>query len=306
MGKSAKEQLTLKVNGESIALTSPYKPLWAHLELLKVHYIQYLTLAAPFMLPFLKNRPLTVIRYPHGAGEERFYQKNCPDYAPEFVHTRQVDDINYVICDDLQTLLWLGNQLAFEFHVPFHAADSKYPSEIVMDLDPPARDEFHLAIEASLLIKEICDNLHLRTFVKTSGNKGMQIYIPLPEDKISFQDTRLFTEFLAMYLIEREPRWFTIERLKKNRGGKCYIDYIQHAEGKTIIAPYSVRGNEDALIAAPLYWEEVTQELRPEHFPLTNMEKRIKHQGDPFQSFFETKKKQPIEQIITALKEKNL
>jgi DNA ligase D len=306
MGKPAKEQLNLQVNGDIVTLTSPDKPLWPKLDLLKVHYINYLTKMAPYMLPFLKNRALTVIRYPHGVGEERFYQKNCPDYAPDFVKTATVDDINYVVCDNLQTLIWLGNQLAFEFHIPFRTIDSVHPSEIVMDLDPPSRDEFQLAVEASLMIKEVCHNLRLTTFVKTSGNKGMQIYIPLPEKKLTFQETRLFTEFLAHFLIEREPKWFTIERLKKNRGNKCYIDYIQHAEGKTIIAPYSVRGNEDALCAAPLFWNEVKQTLRPELFPLPVMEQRIKEKGDPFADFFKSKNQQPIEPVIKALKEKNL
>ncbi|MCM3719078.1 non-homologous end-joining DNA ligase [Fictibacillus phosphorivorans] len=306
MGKPAKESLNLQVNGEIVTLTSPDKPLWPELQIVKVEYINYLTHLAPFMLPFLRNRALTVIRYPHGVGDERFYQKNCPDYAPSFIQTVQKENINYIMCNNLPTLLWLGNQLAFEFHIPYRTSDTSYPSEIVMDLDPPSRDEFKLSVEAALMIKEVCDSLRLTTFIKTSGNKGMQIYIPLPADQVTFEESRLFTEFLAHYLIEKEPRWFTIERLKKNRGNKCYIDYIQHAEGKTIIAPYSVRGNEDALVAAPLYWHEVKQDLRPELFPLTVIHDRIKEIGDPFQDFFSTKNKQPISPVIQALKEKSL
>ncbi|WNB90645.1 non-homologous end-joining DNA ligase [Bacillus sp. NEB1478] len=306
MGKPAKEQLNVQINGDLVTITSPDKPLWPKVDLNKIEYINYLTQIAPYILPFLRNRALTVIRYPHGVGEERFYQKNCPDYAPEFVSTIRQEDIDYIVCNNLQTLIWLGNQLAFEFHIPFRLAEASFPSEIVMDLDPPSRNDFILSVEAALMIKEVCDNLHLKTFVKTSGNKGMQIYIPLPDNQISFEDTRLFTEFLAHYLIEREPRWFTIERLKKNRGNKCYIDYIQHAEGKTIIAPYSVRGNEDALIAAPLFWEEVSRTLKPELFPMPVMEQRIKEKGNPFESFFTAKDTQPILHIIKALKEKSL
>jgi DNA primase len=134
----------------------------------------------------------------------------------------------------------------------------------------------------------------------------MQIYIPLPDDQVTFDESRLFTEFLAHYLIEKEPRWFTIERLKKNRGNKCYIDYIQHAEGKTIIAPYSVRGNDDALVAAPLYWHEVDESLKPEFFPLTVIQDRIKEVGDPFKEFFSAKNRQPISTVLKALKEKSL
>jgi DNA ligase D len=306
MGKPAKEQLNVNVNGDVVTITSPDKPLWPKPGIVKIEFINYLSKIAPYILPFLKNRALTVIRYPHGVGDERFYQKNCPDYAPDFVQTVREDDIEYIVCNNLQTLLWLGNQLAFEFHIPFRTSNNASPSEIVMDLDPPSRNEFTLSVEAALLIKEVCDNLHLKTFIKTSGNKGMQIYIPLPENKVSFNETRLFTEFLAHYLIEKEPNWFTIERLKKNRGNRCYIDYIQHAEGKTIIAPYSVRGNEDALVAAPLFWNEVKQSLKPEFFPLTIIEKRLKEKGNPFENFFMSKQTQPIFPVIRALKEKSL
>ncbi|MDM5316817.1 non-homologous end-joining DNA ligase [Fictibacillus sp. b24] len=306
MGKPAKEQLNLNVNGEVVTLTSPDKPLWPELGIVKVEYINYLTQIAPYMLPFLRDRALTVIRYPHGVGDERFYQKNCPDYAPIFVNTVKEDDINYIVCNNLPTLLWLGNQLAFEFHIPYRTASTSYPSEIVMDLDPPSRNEFHLSVEAAIMIKEICDKLNLTSFIKTSGNKGMQIYIPLPEDRVTFDESRLFTEFLAYYLIQQEPKWFTIERLKKNRGNRCYVDYIQHAEGKTIIAPYSVRGNEGALIATPLYWHEVNQTLKPEMFPLNVIHDRLKEVGDPFKDFFNAKSNQPILPVIKALKEKSL
>ncbi|WP_225218949.1 non-homologous end-joining DNA ligase [Fictibacillus norfolkensis] len=306
MGKSSKKQVDLHVNGEIVTLTSPNKPLWPDHDIVKVEYINYLTQIAPYMLPFLKNRSLTVIRYPHGVSEEKFYQKNCPDYAPQYVHTNMEEDINYIVCNNLSTLLWLGNQLAFEFHIPYRTVENVHPSEIVMDLDPPSRKEFHLSVEAALMIKEVCDKLHLTSFIKTSGNKGMQIYIPLPEQAVTFEDSRLFTEFLAQYLIEREPKWFTIERLKKNRGHRCYIDYIQHAEGKTIIAPYSVRGNDDALVATPLYWSEVNTSLKPEQFPITSIMDRIKDVDDPFKDFFSCKSKQPILPVIKALKEKSL
>ncbi|KZE63473.1 hypothetical protein AWM68_15790 [Fictibacillus phosphorivorans] len=306
MGKPAKEPLNLNVNGEVVTLTSPDKPLWPELHIVKVEYINYLTQLAPYMLPFLRDRALTVIRYPHGVGDERFYQKNCPDYAPPFVNTVKEDDINYIVCNNLPTLLWLGNQLAFEFHIPYRTSSTSYPSEIVMDLDPPSRNEFQLSVEAAIMIKEICDKLNLSTFIKTSGNKGMQIYIPLPDGKVTFDESRLFTEFLAHYLIQQEPKWFTIERLKKNRGNRCYVDYIQHAEGKTIIAPYSVRGNEDALVATPLHWHEVNQSLRPEMFPLNVINDRVKDVGDPFKDFFKAKSNQPILPVIKALKEKSL
>ncbi|WP_370222238.1 DNA ligase D [Cytobacillus sp.] len=288
-----------------IEITHPDKPLWETPAIQKVDYIHFLREIAPYMLPFLKNRLLTVIRYPHGIFAEPFYQKNCPDYAPDFVETEMSEGINYIVCNNLQTLLWLGNQLAFEYHIPFKTIYSKGPSEIVFDLDPPSRDAFHLAIKAALLIKEVLDQLKLISFVKTSGNKGLQIYIPLQENTYSFDDTRLFTEFIAQYLISKDPDSFTTERLKKNRGGRLYVDYIQHAEGKTIIAPYSARGNKAATVASPLFWDEVNEKLTMERFQIINLIKRVNSDGDPFSSYFQTKEIQPFSPVLDFLKQQN-
>ncbi|MFC0189158.1 non-homologous end-joining DNA ligase [Fictibacillus aquaticus] len=303
MGKRYKEQHNININGAEVTITSPDKPVWPEKGLVKLQYLQYLSTFAPYILPFLSDRTLTLIRYPHGIDGERFYQKNCPDYAPDFVKTFKEDSIEYVVCSNLETLLWLGNQLALELHIPFRKVSSRFPSEIVMDLDPPSRKEFHLAAEAGLIIKEVCDSLGLITFIKTSGNKGMQVYVPLPDNRFTFDDTRIFTCFLATYLVTKEPRFFTTERLKKNRGSKCYIDFIQHAEGKTIIAPYSARGNKEALVAAPLFWNEVSPSLNPEDFSVDSMEERLNKLGDPFKEYFITKDKQPFERVLTALKE---
>lgn len=299
VGSTAKERQEIIIENQKVVITSPNKPLWPERGIIKVQYLQYLIQVAPRMLPFLAERVLTVIRYPHGAtSKEAFYQKNCPEYAPEFIQTKQVDGINYIICSDLPTLIWLGNQLAFEFHIPFGTIHSHSPTEIVFDLDPPSRDQFHLAIEAALIIKEVLDNLKLISFIKTSGNKGLQLYIPLPDQMFSYEQTRKFTQFIAQYLVTKEPKWFTVERLKVKRENRLYVDYIQHAEGKTIIAPYSVRGNPEALVATPLHWQEVTSSLRPEHFPLDQVLQRIKFKKCPFADFSEAKKKQNFEPVL--------
>ncbi|WHY89062.1 DNA ligase D [Neobacillus novalis] len=285
-----------------LAITHPNKPLWENHHIQKIDYIYYLREVSPFMLPFLENRLLTVIRYPHGMFGEAFYQKNCPDYAPEFIRTQSADGIDYILCNDLKTLVWLGNQLAIEFHVPFQTIHSKGPSEIVFDLDPPSKDAFHLAVKAALLIKEVLDHLNLIGFIKTSGNKGLQVYLPLPEGKFSYDDTRLFTSFMAEYLIAQDPDSFTIERMKKNRGNRLYVDYVQHGEGKTIVAPYSMRGNEAAGVATPLYWEEVDEKLSPITFNMENALKRLQKHGDPFRDYFQTKQIQPFAPVLEVLK----
>lgn len=284
-----------------IEITHPDKQLWERPAVRKIDFIHYLQEISPYMLPFLKERLLTVIRYPHGIFGEPFYQKNCPDYAPKFVETYVKDGINYIVCNHLNTLLWLGNQLAFEYHIPFQTITSTRPSEIVFDLDPPSRDEFQLAIKAALLIKEVIDDLNLISFIKTSGNKGLQIYLPLQENEYTYEETRLFTTFIAEYLISKEPNFFTIERMKKNRKGRLYVDYLQHAEGKTIIAPYSARGTNEATIATPLYWNEVNERLKIEDFHIKSVLKRINNNGDPFHHYEEAKKKQNFTPVISFL-----
>lgn len=288
---------------EKVETSHPDKPVWPAIAIDKDDYLMYLQLIAPQLLPFLKNRLLTVIRYPHGATDEKFYQKNCPDYAPDFVQTKQVADIRYILCNDMETLLWLGNQLALEFHIPFQTIDTDCPTEIVFDLDPPSVNEFSLAIEAAARMKAIFDQFELHSFVKVSGGKGLQVYLPLPKNTFTYEETRLFTSFVCTFLCEQEPQWFTTERLKKNRNNKLYLDYIQHDDGKTIIAPYSPRGNEQGLIAVPLNWEEVNSSLTPALFPLPAVIERMKHQTDPFAPFRRAAEDQPFAHVLRQLKD---
>ena len=287
----------------SIQITHPDKPVWPAIDIKKDDYLFYLQQIAPHLLPFLHDRLLTAIRFPHGVPGESFYQKNAPDYTPEFIATKQNEDIRYIVCNDLQSLLWLGNQLALEFHIPFQTTKTRFPTEIVFDLDPPSVSEFSLAVEAALKMKAIFDQFNLQSFVKTSGGKGLQLYIPLPIDAFSYEDTRIFTEFVCRFLCEQEPKWFTIERLKKNRNNKLYLDYVQHAEGKTIISPYSPRGNEQGLIATPLFWDEVNDKLHPTLFPMPVVLERIKNKGDPFKNFRQVGEEQKFEVVLNQLRD---
>ncbi|GAA0329054.1 DNA ligase D [Bacillus carboniphilus] len=282
-----------------VTITHPDKPLWNGIE--KVDYIGYMRGIYSFIQPFLYNRLLTVIRYPHGFGSESFYQKNCPDYAPNFIKTIRNEDIDYIVCNDLRTYMWLGNQLAFEFHIPFNQYNENGTSEIVFDLDPPSREYFQLAVKAAKLLKIQLDQLHLQSFIKTSGNKGLQVYIPLPKS-YSYKETALFTEFLALSILNGNEDDFTIERLKKNRGNRLYLDYIQHGQGKTIIAPYSVRGNEEGLVATPLFWDEVHEELTPKSFTMDVVSKRVRDVGCPLWKYDLVREEQPFDEIIQFLK----
>ena len=286
---------------ENVAITHPDKPVFPASKITKDDYLLYLQKVAPYMLPFLKDRLLTTIRYPHGVPGESFYQKNYPDNIPDFVATYLVDDTNFAICNNVETLLWLGNQLAIEFHIPFQPIPIGKPTEIVFDLDPPSVDDFHLAVNAALKLKTILDHFGLQSFVKTSGGKGMQVYIPLPLNAFSYEETGVFTEFVCEFLVQQYPQWFTIERLKKNRGNKLYLDYVQHKEGKTIVAPYSARGNEKGLIATPLHWDEVTEQLRPDMFNIPNVINRINNLGDLFKHFRDVGEKQDFKSVVNQM-----
>ncbi|RLQ95237.1 DNA ligase D [Falsibacillus albus] len=288
---------------KKVELTHLDKPLWKDPFINKLEYVSYLRRIAPHLLPFLKDRLLTVIRLPHGMFGDSFFQKNCPEYAPSYIETYQEDEIDYILCNHLDALIWLGNQLAIEFHVPFQKAGSPFVSEIVFDLDPPDRNHFHMAVAAAQQLKILFDSMNLISFVKTSGNKGLQVYLPLPENIYSWSDTRLFTEFIAHYLVSQSPDLFTVERLKKNRGNRLYFDYIQHAQGKTIIAPYSMRGNEDALVAAPLFWDEIKSGLMIETFTTETVLERLNKRGCPFSTYHESKDRQPFAPIVKYLKE---
>ena len=291
---------------ESVHISSPDKPIWSFKKgkLIKVEYLQYLREVSGVFLPFLTNKLLTTIRYPHGTmSEERFFQKNKPDYAPTWIHTVVDEDIEYMLCNNLETLLWFGNQLALEFHAPFQKAGSTMPDEIVLDLDPPSIDYFSLAIKAALEIKKVMVPLHVEAFIKTSGNKGLQIHIPLPENTFSYEETHIFTDFLGQYLISSFPEDFTIERMKKNRHNRLYLDFVQHSEGKTIIVPYSPRGNHFAGVATPLSWDEVNDSLKLEDYTVETVPNRIKKWGCPFNEYRQIDNGPAFQKVLSFLKQ---
>jgi len=288
---------------DTVQITHPDKPVWPEVGITKNGYLHYLQMISPYVLPFLRDRPLTLIRFPHGVPGESFYQKSSPEKIPAFASTGWMDDIQYLVCNNLETLLWLGNQLALELHIPFQTLQTEHPTEIVFDLDPPSVDQFSLAVSGALDLKEMLDYFKLQSFVKTSGGKGLQLYIPLPENAFTYEEVRVFTEFICRFLCEQKPELYTIERLKKNRHQKLYLDYVQHAEGKTIIAPYSTRGNEKGLVATPLHWEEVNADLTPDLFTIPAVLERMKKVSNPFKDFRQVGESQDFQSALERLKE---
>ncbi|WP_309228357.1 DNA ligase D [Virgibacillus saliphilus] len=295
-------ELDMAMLPSTINLTNTDKLFWPDVGLTKGDLLIYIREIAPYMLPFLNGRTLTVIRSPDGVCEEHFFQKHLPDYAPSFVDSVEVDGQNRIVCNNLEALVWFANHGTVEYHIPFQMTQHEEPSEIAFDLDPPDKDRFDLAIQAAKIIKPLLDDLDLISFVKTSGNKGLQIHIPIPTGRMTYEETAIFTEAIARTVENAYPDLFTTERMKKNRHGRLYIDYLQHGRDKTLIAPYSPRKTNLATIATPLFWEEVKDGLDPGQFTISNAIKRIKTLGCPFASYFDVARKQYLDSVLDLVR----
>lgn len=281
-----------------ISFTNLKKAYWQ--KVTKLDFLIYIREISPYMLPFLKNKAVTLIRSPDGIFGEHFYQKHVPSYAPPFIHDLTNDE--RIRCDDLTALLWYANHGAIEYHLPFQTVEANAPDEMVFDLDPPDREHFYLAVRAARLIKQMLDHFQLHAFVKTSGNKGIQIHIPIPEGSLSYQETSVFTKAVALTVEKQYPNLFTTERFIHKRERRLYLDYVQHGKNKTIIAPYSPRRTNEASVATPLFWEELTESFKPEQMTLKHVLERVKIKGCPFMTYHIVRDKQPLNQLLKMVR----
>lgn len=273
-----KEKLTLEVDGVSVEISNPDKPLWQHPTITKAEFLQKIILLSPYLLPYCENRYLTTIRWPHGIDGSFFYQKNAPKPLPNFVQTAKFRGVNYVNLNSLPTLVWLGNLACLEFHPSFHLINETIPAEWIIDIDPPQKNDPRL-VEATLLVGETLRELGIEAIPKTSGATGIQLYIPI-EKRYTFIQLRSLGEFLARFLVQKHPTLFTMERLKKDRGRSIYIDYLQHWPGKTLSAPYTTRAHPHAPVSTPLHWHELNNSFDPSNYNLSTIEARLNEQGD--------------------------
>ncbi len=295
------EQFDFAVDGEAVRITNPTKILWPEAKITKLDYIQYLIDMSPYILPYVKDRLLTTIRFPHGINGKSFYQKNVPTYAPHWITTYEWNETTYMLLNELPTLVWLGNQACLECHVSFNLVDkSHYPTELVFDLDPSDPSNFPLVLEVALLIKEVLDSLGLRSRVKTSGATGLQMYIPIKR-RYTYKQTHQLNKFIAHYIAEKHPQLVTLERLVKNRGNKLYFDYVQHSEGKTLAAAYFPRARKEATVSTPVAWEEVNKGFHPHDFTMNNIRQRVKEKGDLFSIITTEKENQSLDDLLLTI-----
>ncbi len=277
-----------KVNGHELKFSNLDKIFWPDDHVTKRDMLNYYYQVAPYILPYLKNRPQSLNRFPNGINGKSFYQKDVTGKVPDWVSTfpyRAEDDEqdkNYMLGNDDASLLYMANLGAVEMNPwssTIHNRDN--PDWCILDLDPDKRNTFDQVVETALVIKDLLDSLETVSYCKTSGSTGLHIYIPL-EAKYSYDQSQLFARWIATEASEQLPAFTSIERMIRNRKGKLYIDFLQNRPGATLAAPYSLRPKPGATVSMPLHWEEVKKGLKMTDFTIKNALQRIKSEGDIF------------------------
>ena len=274
---------------EKSALTNLTKLYWPDEKITKGDLIEYYRSMAPYILPYLKNRPLSLKRNPNGIRDAGFYHKDAGDIAPSWMKTADVYSpssnkiVHYLVCNNLKSLLFIANLGCIEMN-PWNSTMDKpdNPDYIVIDIDPSDKNTFEQVIETAQALKEIMDELKIPGYCKTSGASGLHVYLPFKK-KYSYEKVRDFAHVLASLVNERIPGITTLERsLAKRKKNQIYVDYLQNSKGQTLASAYSARPRPGATVSTPLEWKEVKRGLQPGDFTIKNIKKRVEKKGDLF------------------------
>jgi len=303
---------TIEVQGKYLKLSNLDKVLYPATGFTKQQVIDYYVRIAPAMLPHLAGRALTRKRYPNGVDEEFFYEKNAPQHRPDWVKTAPIwsegnhRTVHYILANDLPTLVWLANLAAIELHPSLALAkDITCPTMIVFDLDPGPPANIVQCCQVGLWVREIFEQFGLQSFPKTSGSKGLQIYIPL-NTPTKYESTKTFAHALAQLLEHEHPKEVVSDMKKNLRAGKVLVDWSQNDEHKTTIAVYSLRAREHPTVSTPVTWEEVERSLKKKDpnllvFEAKQVVARVEKMGDLFAPLSDLKQRLPdLKQVATA------
>ncbi len=275
-------------------VTRPDKLMFSSDGLTKEDVAEYYRKIADRILPYLKDRPLVMHRYPDGISGKDFYQKQIPDYFPDSiprvsVELREEGQQEMVVCDSENSLVYLVNQGVLTPHVWLSSRDNlERPDFLIFDLDPPKDAEagsnvFNLVKQAARLCKEMCDSMGIPAYLMTSGASGMHVRIPL-DGNADFTDARDFARGIARLLVRENPELCTIESRISKRRGRIFIDYLRNAYGQTSVAPYALRARPGAPVAVPLSWDELGRgDLRSDSYHIGNIFQRLAQKTDPWQ-----------------------
>jgi len=295
---------SVEIQGRNLKLSNLEKVLYPAAGFTKKDVIDYYVRIAPAILPHLAGRALTRKRYPDGVEGEPFFEKNAPMHKPEWVKTapiwsgRNRRTVNYILADDLATLVWLANLAALELHPSLALAeDITCPTEMVFDLDPGPPANIVQCCQVGLWLREIFEHFGLQSFPKTSGSKGLQIYVPL-NTPTNYEATKLFSHALAQLLEHDHKELVLSEMSRQARTGKVFVDWSQNDEHKTTVAVYSLRARERPTVSTPVKWEEVERALKKKDVSLLVFEARqvvgrFEKMGDLFAPVLELKQRLP-------------
>jgi bifunctional non-homologous end joining protein LigD len=290
---TTKRHVEIEVEGRRLRLSNREKVIYPHTGFTKGQLIDYYAAVAPWLLGHLAGHPVTLKRYPDGVEQPHFYEKRCPTHRPEWVQTapvwsgRQEGTIDYCLIEDLPTLVWVANLAAIELHPSLARAGAQdTPTALVFDLDPGEPAGLRECCRVALSIREIFDAFGLQSLVKTSGLKGLQVYVPL-NTAVTYEQTKPFARAVAELLEKQHPKLVVSRMTKSLRPGRVLIDWSQNDPHKTTVAVYSLRAHADPLISTPLDWEEVARgsrrrrELQLSVGPVELL-KRVERDGDLF------------------------
>jgi bifunctional non-homologous end joining protein LigD len=260
-----------------VEISNPDKIIFPEKKITKVEMISYYERIAPLMLPFLKDRPLTLQRFPNGISESGFYQKNAADYFPDFIETIEVETEEgkntQIICNNVKSLVYLANQGAIVFHIWLSRKDRlRQPDKIVFDLDPPA-NSFERVKEVALLIREFLQKKGIDPSLMTSGKSGLHLYYSRRRGK-DFDSVKEEVRELAEEVANLHPDLLTTKIRKDQREAKIFVDYLRNAYAQTAVCPYSLRANEEVGVATPVSWEELSKLKSSTHYNLENIFRR--------------------------------
>jgi bifunctional non-homologous end joining protein LigD len=299
-----KRHLDIEVGGRSLRLSNREKVLYPKAGFTKGELIDYYANVAPVLLPHLKGRPLTLKRYPDGVEGEHFYEKRCPAHRPDWVTTvpiwseRGGEEIPYCVVEDLATLVWAANLADIELHTSLSSARTiARPTMLVFDLDPGPGVGLKECCGVALRIRDLFDAFRLETLVKTSGSKGLQVYLPL-NTATSYEQTKPFARAVAELLEKQRPKLVVSRMAKSLRPGRVLIDWSQNDEHKTTVCVYSLRATPEPMVSTPLTWEEVERGSRKRSaFQLSagpeEALERVERDGDLFAPLLELEQRLP-------------
>jgi bifunctional non-homologous end joining protein LigD len=304
LGNSMAADQIVEIEGRQLKLTNLDKVLYPAAGFTKGQIIDYYARIAPVLVPHLKNKPLTLKRYPNGVDELPFFEKNATQHRPEWVKTVPIwsegnkRNVNYILCNDLPTLVWVANLAAIELHPSLSfGQDITSPRSLVFDLDPGPPANIVQCCQVAVWLRTIFEHFKLESFPKTSGSKGLQIYVPL-NTKTSYDETKPLAHALAR-LLENEHRELVVSDMKKAiRTNKVFVDWSQNDEHKTTVSVYALRARERPTVSTPVTWDEVEHALKKKDPKLLVFEskqtlERVEKMGDLFAPLLSLKQKLP-------------